>query len=87
MKEYKSKWSKIVHAFLESGKDAIKIHEPYKPENAILSLKHYLDGKLFPIIYAKRGEYVFLIRTDCAEVSIENAMDGRYIKRSNDYGS
>ena len=83
MKEYKSKWSKIVHAFLESGKDAIKIHEPYKPENVILSLKHYLDGKLLPIIYAKRGEYVFLIRTDCAEANIEDAMNGIYLEKEN----
>ena len=83
MREYKSKWHKIVHAFMESGKDAIRLHEPHSPENAILSLKHYLDGKCLPIIYAKRGEYVFLIRTDCAEASVEDAVYGLYLEKEN----
>jgi len=79
MKENKSKWSKIVHNFLDSGLEVIKLHETIRPENAVISLKHYLDGKGFPIAYAKRENYIYMYRTDCTTVSIDEAIEGKYL--------
>lgn len=80
MKEFKSKWSKIVHNFLDSGLEVIKLYEPISPDHAIICLKHYLDGKGFPITYAKRKNYIYIYRTDCTMVSIDEAIEGTYMK-------
>lgn len=85
MKENKSKWSKIVHNFLDSGLEVIKLHETIRPENAVISLKHYLDGKGFPIAYAKRENYIYMYRTDCTTVSIDEAIEGKYLEKRFDY--
>lgn len=81
MKENKSKWYYIVHNFLDSGREVLKLYEPNSPENAVICLKHYLVGKGFPIIYAKRENYIYLIRTDCLAVPVEDAMYGIYIEK------
>lgn len=80
MKEFKSKWSKIVHNFLDSGLEVIKLHETIRPDHAVICLKHYLDGKGFPIAYAKRENYIYIYRTDCTTVSIDEAIEGTYMK-------
>jgi len=79
MAEIKSKWSKIIHNFLDSGLNIIKLHEPIMPENAVVCLKHYLDGKGFPIAYAKCENYIYMYRTDCTMVSIDEAIEGTYM--------
>ena len=83
MKESRSKWSKIVHNFLDSGLELIKLYEPVHPETAAICLRHYLDGKKLPVFYSKRGNYIYIYRTDCTTASIEEAIEGVYANDDN----
>lgn len=73
MKESKSKWSRIVHNFMNSGLSLIRLYEPNHTENVVICLKHYLDGKNYPIAYAKRYHYIYIFRTDCLTLSVEQS--------------
>jgi len=55
------------------------------PDHAIICLKHYLDGKDFPITYAKRKNYIYIYRTDCTTASIDEAIEGKYLEKRFDY--
>jgi len=74
----KSKWRTIIDNFLNSGCSMIKIHEPYATENAARGITRYLTGKELPVIYARRGEYIYIFRTDYCHITMEDAINGKY---------
>lgn len=80
VKDSKSKWHKIVHNFLDSELRVIKLYEPVCTANASLCLRHYLEDKSFPIGYAKRGDCIYIYRTDCLTVTTDEAIEGTYFK-------
>jgi len=80
VKDNKSKWHKIVHNFLDSELRVLKLYEPVCTTNASLCLRRYLEDKAFPIGYTKRGDYIYIFRTDCVTVTIDEAIEGTYIK-------
>lgn len=79
MKESKSKWSKIIHRFLDSEFSILRLDEPLSTEHCVVGLKRYLEGKNLPIGYTKRGTSIYIFRTDCPFATMNLAMNGEYI--------
>lgn len=74
----KSKWRMIIDNFLNSDYPMIKIYEPYATMNAAYGLTHYLSGKELPVTYTKRGKYIYIFRTDYYQITMEEAINGKY---------